>query len=696
VRAFAAILMMASILLGAVPVATAGAGPAQVDHARLLRADREPGQWLAPGRTYGEDRFSPLASINDGNASQLGLAWYADLPGDRGVEASPLMIDGVLYNIEPWNVTTAYDARSGKQLWRYDPRVDRDKGKHACCDIVSRGVAAWKGRIYVATLDGRLIALDAKDGKPVWSVQTFDPVWPYTITAAPRVYDGKVLIGNAGAEGAARGYVTAYDATTGKQLWRFYTVPGDPSLPQPNKILEMAATTWKGEWWKKGGGGTVWDSIAYDPVLDLVYIGTGNGGPWAQAYRSPGGGDNLFISSIVALKADTGDYVWHYQTTPADEWDYTATQSLILADLKLDGVTRKVIMQAPKNGFFYILDRATGKLLSAKNYVPVSWASGIDMATGRPIVNPEAHYGVNPVVVTPAPGGGHSWHPMAYSPITGLAYFPATELYYAYSLNPAFRQSPGNMSQLGIGGTGFDLTRRAAAEFAERNDKAWLVAWDPVAQTERWRVPYPQRGSGGVLATAGNLVFQGTINGTFAAYTADKGHKVWEMPVQQVPIAAPISYMLDGVQYIAVNAGWGGGIAHAASSAPLSFVKATPRLLVFKLGGTLTLPAVAQTAAALVRPQDKADAATIARGEKAYGDHCASCHGAQARGGIKDLRRMTAQTRAEFLDIVLAGKRREKGMASFADVVSRADAEAIEAYLARRTSEDWESLSAGK
>lgn len=670
--------------------------PANVDQARLLSADRTPGEWMAPGRTYDEQRFSPLDRIRDSNVAGLGLAWYADLPVDRGVEASPLMIGGVLYNIEPWNVTVAYDARTGRELWRFDPKVDRDTGKLACCDIVTRGVAAWNGRIILATLDGRLIALDARTGKPVWSVNTFEPVWPYTITGAPRVFDGKVLIGNAGAEGAARGYVTAYDADTGKQLWRFYTVPGDPSKPQPNKILDMAAKTWTGEWWKRGGGGTVWDSIVYDPDLDLVYLGVGNGGPWVQAYRSPGGGDNLFLSSIVALKADTGDYVWHYQTTPGEQWDYTATQSMILADLTIGGQVRKVLMQAPKNGFFYVLDRATGKLISAKPFVAMNWANGIDMATGRPNMNPEAHYGEVPVIVTPGPGGGHNWNPMAYSPQTGLAYFPVTEMSMAYSLNPAFKQSPGNMSQLGISTTGYDLTRKAAADYAAANNKTWLTAWDPVAQKERWRVPYPQRGSGGLLATAGNLVFQGTVGGTFAAYSADTGKKLWETPVQQVPIAAPISYMLDGEQYVAVNAGWGGGLAHSTSAKSLGFPLSTPRLLVFKLGGTARLPALAGASPALVKPADTtASPETIARGEQLYAQHCATCHAEQARGGIKDLRRMSPATHAEFLDIVLHGKRREKGMASFGDVLGNEDAEAIHAWLVRRTNQDWADLSSG-
>ncbi|MDT8760173.1 PQQ-dependent dehydrogenase, methanol/ethanol family [Sphingomonas psychrotolerans] len=669
---------------------------ADVDHARLRAADRAPGEWMAPGRTYDEQRFSPLDAINDRNVTQLGLAWFADLPVDRGVEASPLMIGGVLYNIEPWNVTVAYDAKTGRELWRFDPKVDRDKGKLACCDIVTRGLAAWQGRIILATLDGRLIALDAKTGNPAWSVNTLEPVWPYTITGAPRVFDGKVLIGNAGAEGAARGYVTAYDAATGKQLWRFYTVPGDPAKPQPNKILEMAARTWNSEWWKVGGGGTVWDSIVYDPDLDLVYIGTGNGGPWAQRYRSPGGGDNLFLSSIVALNAKTGDYVWHYQTTPGDEWDYTATQSMILADLTIDGKLRKVLMQAPKNGFFYVLDRATGKLISAKPFVPMNWANGIDMATGRPNVNPEARYSETPVLLTPGPGGGHNWNPMAYSPRTRLAYFPVTEMYMAYSVNPNFRQSPGNMSQLGISTTGYDLTRKAAAAFAAANNKAWLTAWDPVKQEERWRVPYSNRGSGGVLATAGNLVFEGTVNGTFAAYRADTGTKLWEMPVQQLPIAAPIAYSIDGQQYIAVNAGWGGGLAHSSTAKALGFPISTPRLLVFRLGGKVQLPELAEAGSELVRPADTGAPDAIARGEELYAQNCMTCHGERARGGIKDLRRMSPETHKQFLDIVLRGARREKGMASFGDVLSTADAQAIQAYLARRANEDWADLLKGE
>lgn len=691
------LLPAAGAVAAALHIAALAAAPAAVDHERLVAADEEPGQWMAPGRTYGEDRFSPLDLIDVGNVAGLKLAWFADISTSRGVEASPIMIDGVLYNIEPWNVTVAYDAATGKELWRYDPQVDRDKGRHACCDIISRGLAAWNGKILIATLDGRLIAVDAKSGKEVWSRQTFDPVWPYTITGAPRVFDGKVIIGNAGAEGAARGYVTAYDVETGKQLWRFYTVPGDPADGFENEAMAMAAKTWNGDWWNRGGGGTVWDSIVYDPELDLVYIGVGNGGPWVREYRSPGGGDNLFLSSIVALDADTGDYVWHFQTTPGDEWDFTATQSMILTDLTIDGTKRQVLMQAPKNGFFYVLDRKTGKLISAEPYVKMNWADGIDMETGRPNIQPFARYGEVPVLLTPGAGGGHNWNPMAYSPLTGLAYFPVTEMYMAYSADPDFEQKPGAMSQLGLSTTGYDLMREAFAEYAREHNKTWLTAWDPVAQKERWRVPYPQRGSGGILVTAGNLVFQGTVMGTFAAYRADTGEKVWEMPVQQVPIAAPIAYMVDGEQYIAVNAGWGGGLAHSTTASSLGFpLSKFPRLLVFKLGGTASLPPV-EAAATLERPADaRVPGEVLARGEQFYARHCAVCHGEQARGGVKDLRRMSPETHAEFLDIVLEGARRENGMASFDDVLGEDEAKAIHSWLIRRANEDWDQIVSGE
>ena len=647
--------------------------------------------WSKTGRTHDEQRFSPLDRINVENVGQLGLAWYIDLKTNRGQEATPLVVDGVLYNTEPWNITTAYDAATGRELWRYDPQVPLRYGRLACCDIVTRGVAYEDGKIIIGALDGRLIALDAETGEEVWSVQTTDRDQPYTITGAPRVLDGKVVIGNGGAEMGVRGYVSAYDAGSGELLWRWYTVPGNPADGFENEAMAMAAETWTGEWWKLGGGGTAWDSFSYDPDLGLVYIGTGNGSPWSRSYRSPGGGDNLFLASIVALDAETGEYRWHFQTTPGEEWDYTATQQMILADIEIEGELRQVIMQAPKNGFFYVLDRATGEFISARNIAPINWATGIDEETGRPIENPQARYGAVPVMVAPSAGGAHNWNPMAYSPQTGLVYIPVSETQMAYALAPEFDPERGG---LGTAFGGYPEIRRQILEYADAHSRGWLLAVDPATQQHVWRTPDEQKGSGGVLVTAGNLVFQGNIGTTFAAYRADTGEKVWELPVQQVPIAAPITYLVDGEQYIAVNAGWGGGLAHVERSNYNQLFLGPPRLLVFKLGGTAQLPPAPPESFAVPElsspPPLAGTAEQVALGEQLYGANCALCHGNEARGGVRDLRHMTPATHQAFLEIVLEGQLERNGMASFADVLSTGQAEAIHHYLIARANADWE------
>jgi quinohemoprotein ethanol dehydrogenase len=600
----------------------------------------------------------------------------------------------VLYNISAWNITTAYDARTGKPLWTFDPKVPREWGRYACCEPVSRGLALWQHSVIIATLDGRLISLDAKTGVPTWSVRTFDDTWPYSITGAPRVFDGKIVVGNGGADLGVRGFVAAYDASSGKKLWKFYTVPGDPSLgpdgEASDNVMATAAKTWTGAWWKLGGGGTAWDSIAYDPKLKLVYIGTGNGSPHAQHYRSPQGGDNLFLCSIVALDADTGRYRWHYQETPAENWDYTCTQSIVQATLTIGGRQRDVLLHAPKNGFFYVLDRRTGELLSAKNFVPTTWASHVDLKSGRPVVNPAANYGVEPVLLAPGPGGAHNWFPMAFNPVTQLAYFPAYEHWLVYALNPAFEPKKFR-SNSGWGGyTGEALAKRIALQKeGSAQEKNWLIAWDPVKQTAAWRVPLPRHGNGGVLTTAGNLVLEGTTRKTFAAFRATDGALLWEVPTQSAPVAGPITYLLDGEQYIAVNAGWGGGAAQVERGIGIAQHRAAARLLVFKRGGRVQLPPLPPASPVPDPPPLRATEDVVQRGAQLFASTCAQCHGALAVGGVKDLRFMNAETHAAFDDIVLKGTRAEKGMASFASLLSSEESQAIHAYLISRAHEDW-------
>jgi PQQ-dependent dehydrogenase (methanol/ethanol family) len=653
---------------------------AAVTAQRLLAADEEPGQWLSHGRTYGEQRFSPLTEITTDNVAELGLAWYGDLRMSRAQESTPLFVDGVLYVTTAWSNVQAYDARNGTLLWEFDAKVPRDWGSRACCDVVNRGAAAWNGKIYVGTIDGRLLALDAATGALAWETDTLvrrDVA--YTITGAPRVVKGKVLIGNGGAEYGVRGYVSAYDAETGALAWRWFTVPGDPALGFESDTLAAAARTWNGQWWRLGGGGTVWDSMAYDPELDLLYIGTGNGSPWNRALRSPGGGDNLFLSSIVALRPDDGSYVWHYQTTPGDSWDYTATQPIVVADLTLGGVTRRVLMQAPKNGFFYVLDAATGQLISADKFAAVNWASGVDLATGRPIENPAARYEVTgrAAAVQPSSGGAHNWHPMAYSPLTGLVYFSASDNALGYAPDRNFNPDP-RVSNLGL-----DLAAggAVAADVAALPRGSYVVAWDPVARRERWRTNGP---SAGMLATAGGIVFRGT--GTaLVANAADDGRALWSsQDVQTGIVAGPISFALDGVQHIAVVAGRATGNYYAPSYS---------RLLVFRRGGNAQLPpAVAFTPPALNPPPSVASGAEIEQGRELYDESCALCHetlanagGLFRRGLFPDLAYSPALASSEaFAAIVLGGARSANGMASYADVLDATQTDAIRAFVIDR------------
>jgi quinohemoprotein ethanol dehydrogenase len=658
-----------------------------VSQERVEAADREPHNWLAHGRTFGEQRHSPLAMIDDTNVDRLGLAWSFETGTGRGHEATPIVVDGVIYLTAPWSVVHALDARTGEPLWSYDPKVPRSWARRACCDVVNRGVALWQGRVYVGTLDGRLVALDARSGSVVFDVNTIDRDQPYTITGAPRVAKGKILIGNGGAEYGVRGYVSAYDADTGEMAWRFYTVPGDPAKPVEHAEMTDAAATWNGEWWKLGGGGTVWDSMAYDPELDLVYIGTGNGSPWARSLRSPGGGDNLFLSSILALRPDTGELVWHYQTTPADNWDYTAVQQMILTELEWKGETRKVLMQAPKNGFFYVLDRATGELLSAEKYVRVTWASHVDMKTGRPVETDEADYDEQVRVILPSPNGGHLWHPMSYSPATGLVYIPVLELAGLYLLDPDFEpiREAWNL--------GMDMESYGRVAEKTSMPAAWgeLKAWDPVAQKAVWTVKHPGSFNGGVLSTAGNLVFQGTGDGRFAAYAADTGERLFEVLVRVGIVAPPVTYAVDGVQYVSVLAGWGGGGAIEGGDLGISAAgkwENRGRLLTFALDGQAELPqpAALEHTIASALPDLDLTPEQLTRGEGLFNTYCLQCHGilAMTSGVVPDLRYATAEVHDQFQHIVLGGTRTHQGMASFADALSADEVRYIQAYVIER------------
>ncbi|MDP6436202.1 MAG: PQQ-dependent dehydrogenase, methanol/ethanol family [Gammaproteobacteria bacterium] len=669
-----------------------GDRPANVSTARVA-ADNEPHNWLVHGRNYAEQRFSPLNQIDAGNVAQLGLAWYLDFGTDRGLEATPVVVDGIMYVSAAWNIVHAIDAATGELLWRYDPQVSRAwVAANSCCDAVSRGVAVWEGKVVSATLDGRLFALDARDGSLLWSALTIDASKPYTITGAPRVVKGKVIIGNSGADYGVRGYVSAYDASSGELAWRFYTVPGDPAKPQESPALEMAVKTWSGdEWHKTGGGGTAWNSMAFDPDLNLLYFGVGNGTPWSRELRSPGGGDNLFLSSLVAVNPDTGEYVWHYQTTPGESWNYSAVESMVLTEFVIDDELRKVLIQAPKNGFFYVLDRATGELISAEKYIPLNWASHVDMATGRPVEYPYAHYINEGRLIVPGASGGHSWHPMAYSPVTGLAYIPALSVPGYYNHDGSYSHKPG-FQNTGIEEGVMDF--RALNPQGERQKIRFgvrLLAWDPQTQTERWAVEHGDLG-GGTLATAGNLVFQGLGSGEFVAYTADTGTKLWSFNNATTTLAGPVSYAVDDEQYIAVLAGRGGGsgLVGGPTAKRWQGVANENRVLVFKLDGKATLPAprtVARDVSIPAAMQSQADDnERVERGKHLYQQYCYGCHGLETMAGgvLPDLRFADEQTFNEWEAIVVGGGRADRGMRSFAAVMNNDDALAIRAYVIER------------
>jgi quinohemoprotein ethanol dehydrogenase len=695
--------------------ATLRAPAGQIDRERLLAADSQPENWLTTGRDFGKTHYSPLTSINRETVGKLGFAWEYHTRTVRGLEASPIVVDGVMFTSGTEGRVYALDAATGAEFWSFNPKVDGQINRKACCDQVNRGVAVWKGRVYVAAFDGRLFALDAATGNVVWSADTIiDKTRGYTVTGAPEVAGDVVVIGNGGGEFDARGYVSAYDLQTGKLAWRFFTVPGDPAKPFEHPELEMAAKTWDPKSrWDVGLGGTAWDALVYDPELDLLYVGTGNAALWSQGDRSPSGGDNLFLTSILAIKPDTGRLAWHYQEVPGDSWDFTATQPIILTDLEIGGRTRKVLMQAPKNGFFYVIDRATGEVLSAEKYVPANWATHVDLKTGRPQVNvQQIDYRKSPKLVFPSPMGGHNWHPMAYSPKSGLVYIPVIEAgAYFFDPVPGHEYRPG-LSNIGVvplfsGGVGLGNMPlppqvRTVLESGELTKgqpdtrmRALLRAWDPLQHKVVWEVET----SGwwdraGVLATAGDLVFHGSATGHLRMYDAAGGKLLKEIDTGTSIMAAPVTYAVNGEQYIAVMAAFGGGgwATPHATSAAYKYGNAG-RILAFKIGGATVpkpnplppVPPIPKPPALTASPE------TIARGGMLFGQNCASCHSNVPRSAAPDLRRMAPAVHQTFDDIVLRGQRRALGMPQWDDVLKPEDSQAIHSFL---ISLAWEAYNA--
>ena len=669
-----------------VPATQSSSGVRPVTGERIRNADAEPGNWLSNGRTYDEQRFSPLSDINESNVADLELTWYYDIDTNRSMESTPLVADGVMYVTAAWSAVYALDAVSGELLWEYDPQVPRSWGTYACCDVPNRGAALWNDKVYVATIDGYLVALNAENGEVVWKADTIDRKPPFTITGAPRIVKGKVIIGNGGAEYGVRGYVTAYDAESGEQVWRSYMVPGNPADGFESEAMEMAAETWNGSWWNFGGGGTAWDAFAFDPELDLLYVGVGNGSPWNREIRSPGGGDNLFLASILALNPDTGEYVWHYQTTPGESWDFTATQHIILADMEIGGQDRQVLMQAPKNGFFYVVDRATGELISADPYVALNWATHVDMETGRPVEVPGARYQDDLSIIYPNAWGGHNWHPMSYSPLTGLVYIPLIGQPDVFAHEGNYKHEAGQWN------TGLDI-QVAAATPAEQlaaypTAEVRVSAWDPVQRKEVFRIDSGNGWNAGILSTAGNLVFQGEASGEFAAYRADDGAQVWSTFVKTGIQAAPITYAVDGEQYVSVVGGWGASLgAFTEDPAKDPDKEAIGRVLTYRLGGTATLP----PAKVLQRPIPDVAAVNVSpdviqHGKGVYLQRCSWCHGFEAlgTGSYPDLRYANAATHSIWNAIVLDGAYIEKGMPAFGEYITAEDAQAIRAYILDR------------
>ncbi len=701
---------------------------ADPENIRPLNLAAEPGTWLTGGRDYQQSYHSPLTQITAENVTQLGYAWHHDLDSEHGYEATPIVVDGVMYGSGPGGVAFALDAASGRALWTFEPDIDTGFVRKVCCGVVNRGVAVQDNRVFVASLDGYLYALDKRDGTVSWKTDTFtDRERGYTITGAPYIANDLVIIGNAGAEFDARGYITAYDTTTGEQRWRFFTVPAAAEGPFEQPELETAASTWDPDsLWQVGLGGTVWDAMAFDPKLKLLYVGTGNAAPYPRKLRSPDGGDNLYLSSILAIDPDSGRLVWHYQTTPADNWDYTATQKMILADIEIGGETRQVIMQAPKNGFFYVIDRATGELISARPFAAVTWASHIDMATGRPVETEQAEYFFEPKLIFPGPQGAHNWQPMSYSPITGLVYIPVKEAGAIWTMpEEPFEYQKGGLNSHSVyifptpGEWGLDsaLARtlppieELGAGQPDTTIRGFLRAWDPVKQELAWEreTSGPWAGTmaafwngGGIMSTASNLLFQGRGTGQLVVLNASTGAELHTIDVGLSMMAAPMTYTVQGEQYVAIITGIGGGNGNDYLPGMAAYTYGNQgRVVAFKLGGgeVPRRPEIAREAHLIQAPPLPRRGTTeqLAEGARLYLRNCAKCHSnIDGRGsGIPDLRLMKAAVHAEFDDILLKGTRADKGMGNFSDLLNPSEVQSLHVYLIDQAWQFFESQESG-
>ncbi len=687
------VTLVAATLVGC-DAAPASDSAGQVGRARLLATDTVSAEWLTSGRDFGETRYSPLRRIHVMNAAAVGLAWEYEWRSHVGsvhwgLEATPVVVDGVMYSPGPWGSVAALDAATGALVWRYDPEVDASYARKGCCGPINRGLEVWAGRVYIGTFDGYLVSLDAATGQELWRADTFiDRSLSYTSTGSPQIAGDVVVLGNAGGDFGVRGYVTAYDLDTGEQAWRFFTVPADPALGFEHPELETAAATWDPESaWEGGLGGTVWGEMAYDPELDLLYVGTGNSYPYPIWHRSPSGGDNLYLASILAIDPKDGRLVWHYQTVPGEIWDYTATQNIILSTVEIGGEPRDVLLQAPKNGFFYVLDRATGEVLQAKSFVTVNWAERIDPVTGRPVMDPIADYRDEPRVVFPSSAGGHNWQPMSFNPETGIAYIPAREQAMLWRSLDEFDHQPEVAYQ------GFAATWPPfPSEFAHLADglpdigpTEFLLAWDPVEGRELWRVPRESMWNGGTLVTGGDLVVQGTAAGNLDLHRAETGDLIHRIALGTGVMAGPMTYAIDGVQYIAVMAGYGGprGAAYPPGSAPYRH-ESYGRLLVFKLDGTsVALPPERVVLPTPEPPAMDVDDALIDRGGRLFARHCRICHGAtdERLSAYPDLRRLDGGQWESFEAVVLGGALAANGMGGFGDLLGEEDADALRHFL---------------